>query len=99
MSIDAFTAKGRIEVFEGGRSARLEGHIAADVVQACVVTLEPVAAHVEDDFNFLYARDPGERAPDAKGKEMEVASGPDDEDTPEPFPEAGIDIGEAAADE
>ena len=25
-------------------------HLAADVIQACVVTLEPVAAHIEKDF-------------------------------------------------
>lgn len=97
LSLKAFSAKGRIEVFEGGRSARLEGHIVADVVQACVVTLEPVAAHVEDDFCLLFARDAGAGGADAKGAEMEIAAGPEDEDAPEPLPEAGIDVGEAAA--
>lgn len=93
LSLDAFTASGRIEVFEGGRSARLEGRISADVVQACVVTLEPVPAHVEDDFSLLFARD----AEAGGEREIEIAPGPDDEDGPEPLPEDGIDAGEAAA--
>ncbi|MDH3241418.1 MAG: DUF177 domain-containing protein [Alphaproteobacteria bacterium] len=97
LSLDAFSAKGRIEVFERGRSARLEGHIVADAVQACVVTLEPVAAHVEDNFSLLYARDAGAGGRDSKGAEVEIAPGPEDEDAPEPLPESGIDVGEAAA--
>ena len=99
LSLQAFLAKGRIEVFEGGRSARLEGHIVADVVQACVVTLEPVAAHVEDDFSLLYARDAGAGGGGrhAKGAAVDIAAAPEDEDAPEPLAEAGIDVGEAAA--
>lgn len=93
LSLNAFTAAGRIEVFEGGKSARLEGRISADVVQACVVTLEPVPAHIEDDFSLLFARDASAGAE----PEIEVAAGPDDEDSPEPLPEDGIDAGEAAA--
>ena len=30
------------------------GHFAADVVQACVVTLEPVPAHLEGDFERTF---------------------------------------------
>jgi uncharacterized metal-binding protein YceD (DUF177 family) len=97
LSLEAFLAKGRIEVFEGGRSARLEGHIVADVVQACVVTLEPVAAHVEDDFSLLYARDAGAGGRHAKGAAVDIGAAPEDEDAPEPLAEAGIDVGEAAA--
>ncbi len=97
LSLAAFSAKGRIEVFEGGRSARLEGHIVADVVQACVVTLEPVAAHVEDDFSLLYARDAGAGGRDANRPTADIAAAPEDDDAPEPLAEAGIDVGEAAA--
>jgi uncharacterized metal-binding protein YceD (DUF177 family) len=96
LALEAFSAKGRIEVFEAGRSARLEGHIVADVVQECVVTLEPVAARVEDDFSLLYARGTG-GGRDAKGAEVDLSAGLEDEDDPEPLSEDGIDIGEAAA--
>jgi uncharacterized metal-binding protein YceD (DUF177 family) len=97
VSLDSFTAEGRLEVFEGGASARLEGHILAEVVQACVVTLEPVAAHVEDDFTLLYAKAAGAGAGAGRESEIEVEAEASDEDAPEPLPAGGIDIGEAAA--
>lgn len=94
LSLESFTAEGRLEVFDGGASARLAGQIRADVVQECVVTLEPVAAHLEDDFTILYARN----APtDLERGEIAVDAEQDDEDAPERLPESGIDIGEAAA--
>ncbi len=97
ISLDGFTAEGRLEVFEGGASARLEGHIRAEVVQACVVTLEPVAAHVEDDFTLLYAKAAASGTGAGREAEVEVEAEAGDEDAPEPLPAGGIDIGEAAA--
>ncbi|MFC7551773.1 YceD family protein [Pseudoroseomonas wenyumeiae] len=40
---------------EAGGAARVRGHLTADVVQACVVTLEPVPQHIEEpvDLRFL----------------------------------------------
>lgn len=95
LALDSFTAEGRLEVFEGGASARLAGRIRADAVQACVVTLEPVAAHVEDDFTILYAAEAAASGPG--GGEVEVDAEAGEEEAPEPLPAAGIDIGEAAA--
>ncbi|MDX1482867.1 MAG: DUF177 domain-containing protein [Alphaproteobacteria bacterium] len=95
LSLDALTAEGRIHVFESGTSVRLEGHVKADLVQACVVTLEPVPAHVEEDFVLHYRR-AAAGGPTARGpREVEVAL--EDGADWEPIPEAGIDVGEAAA--
>src|SRR5215470_344336 len=38
------------------RRVRLRGHFEADVVQSCVVTLEPVPAQLAGDFEVLYDR-------------------------------------------
>ncbi len=69
------------------------GHFKADVVQACVVTLEPVHSHLSQDFErsfVLTARGPksGRRA--AKGAGSPVASLADlEEDTPEIHRQSG----------
>ena len=38
-----------------GGTVQMRGRFVADVTQACVVTLEPVAAHLEQDFTASFA--------------------------------------------
>lgn len=68
---------------------RAKGHLVADVVQSCVVTLEPVPAHIEADFACSYA---GGARPEA-----EVDLDPLAEDEIEALVGAQIDIGETVA--
>jgi hypothetical protein len=70
-----------------GRMVRLRGRLRADVVQACVVSLEPVASVIEQDFTVLYG-------PTRPGKSVMVDL---ETDVAEPFDGEAIDIGEAAA--
>lgn len=78
-----------------GPVVRVEGHLAADVVQTCVVSLEPVESRIEEDFAQLYAP---ERRPDSRGHVIEAGDGSDAEDDwPEPILDGRIDIGEAVA--
>jgi len=65
----------------------LSGRLRADVVQACVVSLEPVASAIEQDFTLLYG-------PTQPGKSVMVDL---ETDVAEPFEGDAIDIGEAAA--
>ncbi len=68
---------------------RLQGHLSADVVQSCVVTLGPVPAHLEVDFEMSFS---------ASAVEPAVADlDPLAEEGPEPIPEGVIDLGEAVA--
>ena len=68
---------------------RLQGHLTADVVQSCVVTLGPVPAHLEVDFEMSFS---------ASAVEPAVADlDPLAEEGPEPIPEGVIDLGEAVA--
>ncbi|HEX7970110.1 MAG TPA: YceD family protein, partial [Stellaceae bacterium] len=57
--------------------------------QACVVTLEPVAARVEDSFALLYG------AAEEEGAEEVVLSG--EVELVEPLPDRLLDIGEVVA--
>jgi hypothetical protein len=69
----------------------LHARLVADVVQSCVVTLEPVPAHIEDRFELLFA--PVE-TPAAQSEVVVDVLG---EDPPEPLVDNIIDAGEIVA--
>jgi uncharacterized metal-binding protein YceD (DUF177 family) len=73
------------------RGVRMEAHLEAEVVQECVVTLEPVRNRVEDRFTILYGT-VGEAA--LHGDHVE---GEDPDTVAEPLDGDTIDIGEAVA--
>ena len=75
-----------------GPRLRLEGHLEAEVVQACVVSLEPVASILEEDFVQVYLLEP----PPGAAPEVTVGPGSEDED-PEPLEGGELDLGEAVA--
>ena len=49
-SLDKLVANYRITSISGG-GWRLAGHLEADVVQSCIVSLEPVPAHIASKAN------------------------------------------------
>ena len=72
-----------------GVLVRVTGLLRAEVVQRCVVTLEPLAADVDAQVDELFGPDTGT---------MEIADTPYDEVTPpEPFDGDAIDLGELVA--
>jgi uncharacterized metal-binding protein YceD (DUF177 family) len=68
---------------------RLAATLSADLVQACVVTLEPVRARIDERFTLLY------RAGADAGDTAIVLSGATE--LVEPLPDTVLDIGEAVA--
>jgi uncharacterized metal-binding protein YceD (DUF177 family) len=72
-----------------GDVIRLEGRFTADVVQSCVLTLAPVPAHLEGDFETCY----GATAVEAAEEEFDPLAA----DSPEPIPGGEIDLGEVVA--
>ena len=77
-----------------GARLRLEGRLEADVVQACVVSLEPVANTIEEDFVQVYLMEPA----GAPAREVVVAPGSEEDDEdPEPLAAGELDLGEAVA--
>lgn len=90
LAVDSLSAKVRLKPIAGGL-VRLKASFAADVVQACVVTLEPVRGAIAEDFELMFAP-AGEEAGAA---EIELVY--EEDDPPEPIVDGAIDIGEAVA--
>lgn len=89
VALERLAASLRLRRAQGG-AVRVTGQFSADVVQTCVVTLEPVPSHLEETFRLLYVP---EEAP-AQRKEVLI---PHEEEVPEPLVGNAIDLGEAVA--
>jgi uncharacterized metal-binding protein YceD (DUF177 family) len=89
-AVDAFDATIRLRLAGGGKIVRLSGHIKADLTQICVVTLEPVATSVEEDFARVFSVE-------AEDEMAEVVIDMNEDDVPDPIEDGHIDMGEAAA--
>ena len=75
-----------------GEVVRAEGRLVAALVQSCVVTGDPVAAHVDEPFALLFTPEPTTAAPD---EEIELGEA----DCDVVFYDGGsIDLGGAIAD-
>ncbi len=70
IAVDSLSAAVTVRRLAGGALYRVQGRISADVVQACVVTIEPVPGHVEEDFDELYAAEGYELPEDDKEAEL-----------------------------
>jgi len=92
-SIGSLTATVRLRRVRG-TMIRVSGALEADVVQTCVVTLDPVPAHVSETFEALFA--PEDMVPDDVD-EIDFDPAVSDEDIPEPMHNNRIDIGELTA--
>jgi uncharacterized metal-binding protein YceD (DUF177 family) len=86
LALDRLEAQVRLTPLPGGL-VRLSATLSADLVQACVVTLEPVPAHIDDQFTLLFRPGVEEKA---------VVLSPAAE-LIEPLPAGILDIGEAVA--
>ena len=73
----------------GSQFVRVRVNFVADVLQSCVVTLDPVAAHIDERFELEFAPE------DVKVANEEVVFGANDDDPPEEMVGGQFDIGEA----
>lgn len=92
LSLASLTARCRLRPVAGGM-IELTGTLAADLEQECVVTLEPVPAHIEDSFDARYALD----LTRFRAAEAEELIDMEAEDPPEAIDAGTIDLGEAVA--
>jgi uncharacterized metal-binding protein YceD (DUF177 family) len=77
------------------KGIRVKGKLKADVTQSCVVTLDPVPAHIEAEFERRFL--PAE-FDSANDEPREVFVDPEGEDPPEPLGRE-IDLGEILVEE
>jgi len=88
LSLDRLSADLSVQRLPGKGIVRVAGRIEAEATQACVVSLEPVSAHLNESFEQLYALAPA--APPAR----ELVIDAEAEDPPEVLGPAGLDLGE-----
>jgi uncharacterized metal-binding protein YceD (DUF177 family) len=71
---------------------RVKGRVSADLVQACVVTLDPIPARIDERFevDFLEGAQPA-----VADLELDAEAA----EAPEPTPDGWIDLGELAAEQ
>jgi hypothetical protein len=90
ISLDRFEATVTLKR-EPGDAIRFDAEIDADLVQACIVTTDPVPARITDVFTLIYRADIDEATADQM-----ALDNPEDEII-EPLMGDSIDIGEAVA--
>jgi uncharacterized metal-binding protein YceD (DUF177 family) len=88
--LDRFDA--HVTLSRTGAVVRAEGRIVAALEQSCVVTGEPVSAHIDEAFAIQFMPEPREAAPDD-----EIELGEEDCDVVF-YDGAAIDLGSAIAD-
>jgi len=91
LSLDRLEATVTVTPREGSDIVRVTGSFEADVVQSCVVTLEPVPAAVSGAFERTFA------SPHLCALAQVVEIDAEQEDPPEPITDGSIDIGEVVA--
>ncbi|MFT5180648.1 MAG: uncharacterized metal-binding protein YceD (DUF177 family) [Alphaproteobacteria bacterium] len=89
ISLDALEAQVTVREDPSGEIVA-EGHVQAQIVQQCVVTLEPISSTVSASFDQLYTLRPAD-------VEDDLEIGPDDIEPPEPVIGDSIDVGELLA--
>lgn len=87
ISIESLKAEATLKPWRG-EGVRVSGTVSGGVTQACVVTLEPVAGHVSEEFDRRFH-------PDIVESE-EVVVDPDEPDPPEALESHEIDVGAIA---
>lgn len=93
LAVDSFRADIHISPWKK-RGVRVKGKFEAEIVQACVVSLEPLHEHIDEDVESVFIPEDSKlvkyEALDDTGEVFVDAEGPD---TPEVFHGDSIDIG------
>ena len=84
------------EVGKWRRGVRVIGRIKADVVQRCIVTLEPVPAHIDEEFDRGYLPESDIVGDTKPGQEVEIEDDSELGDLPDVLGET-LDLGELAS--
>jgi uncharacterized metal-binding protein YceD (DUF177 family) len=94
-AVKRFTARLGITAWKRG-GVRVTGRIGADIVQQCVVTLDPVPARVDEEVAATFLPEGSRLARPTFSAEGEILLDAEGEDGPETFSGDTIDVGQLA---
>jgi uncharacterized metal-binding protein YceD (DUF177 family) len=75
LALNGFRATLRLKWIRGGRILRVAGELHADVVQNCVITLEPVASKIRESFELYFAPVSDDKGPNDNGHDDDSRPG------------------------
>ncbi|TPW31900.1 YceD family protein [Pararhizobium mangrovi] len=75
---------------------RVEGRVTGDLMQECVVTLDPVKTRLDETIEALFVPQGSRNAGDAPGSEGEIVVDPEAPDPPETFSGDALDLADVA---
>ncbi|MCT8990797.1 DUF177 domain-containing protein [Chelativorans sp. SCAU2101] len=94
LSVEFFSTELLVRPWRGD-GVRVTGRVTADMTQACVVTLEPLAARVDEEISAVFIPE-GSKLARIEGESGEIVIEPEGADLPETFSGDTIDLGALA---
>ena len=94
LGLSAFSARVTVDSRLGGQIV-VEGRLRGRIVQACVLTLDPVTQDLDDTFRVVFKRDMAEDLDPESGEAVLSAQA----DAPEPLEGNVLDVGEIVAEQ
>ena len=95
LSVEAFAAEMLVAPWRGD-GVKVTGTLSADIIQQCVVTLEPLPARVETPVEGVFVPEGSRLARVPEGEHGEIVVNADAPDMPETFAGNAIDAGALA---
>lgn len=94
LGLPAFSARVSVDRRSGGRIV-VEGRLRGRIVQACILSLEPVTQELDEGFRILFKQDFDEERDPESGEALVSALA----DAPEPLSGNMLDVGEIVAEQ
>lgn len=94
LGLPVFSARVTVDRRVGGRVV-VEGRLRGKIVQACILTLDPVTQDLDEAFRIVFKEDLAEERDPESGEALVSAQA----DAPEPLPGHMLDVGEIVAEQ
>jgi uncharacterized metal-binding protein YceD (DUF177 family) len=94
LGLPAFSARVTVDRRPGGQIV-VEGRLRGRIVQACILTLDPVTQELDETFRIVFKQDLAEEKDPESGEAMLSAQA----DAPEPLQGNVLDVGEIIAEQ
>ncbi|UYN97571.1 MAG: DUF177 domain-containing protein [Enhydrobacter sp.] len=94
LGLPAFSARATVDCRPGGQVV-VEGRLRGKIVQACILTLDPVTQELDDSFRIVFRQGLADERDPESGEAVLSAQ----TDAPEPLEGATLDVGEIVAEQ